>query len=92
MLVWYLTAGRLETHRSIDDMQLPPVELSNTAERTRALCPDRIRVGDRLDDLSWTEASGQLLTARKRVAGIEPAWPAWKAGALPLSYTRTSAI
>ena len=24
----------------------------------------------------------------KRVAGIEPAWPAWKAGALPLSYTR----
>ncbi len=25
---------------------------------------------------------------KKRVAGIEPAWPAWKAGALPLSYTR----
>jgi hypothetical protein len=24
----------------------------------------------------------------ERVAGIEPAWPAWKAGALPLSYTR----
>jgi hypothetical protein len=24
--------------------------------------PDRIRVGDRLDDLSWTEACGQLLT------------------------------
>ena len=21
--------------------------------------------------------------------GIEPTWPAWKAGALPLSYTRT---
>ncbi len=21
--------------------------------------------------------------------GIEPMWPAWKAGALPLSYTRT---
>lgn len=25
---------------------------------------DRIRVGDRLDDLSWTEARGQLLTTR----------------------------
>ena len=24
----------------------------------------------------------------ERVTGIEPAWPAWKAGALPLSYTR----
>ena len=22
--------------------------------------------------------------------GIEPTWPAWKAGALPLSYTRRS--
>ena len=26
--------------------------------------------------------------AVERVTGIEPAWPAWKAGALPLSYTR----
>ena len=24
----------------------------------------------------------------ERVKGIEPSWPAWKAGALPLSYTR----
>ena len=24
------------------------------------------------------------------MTGIEPAWPAWKAGALPLSYTRIS--
>src|SRR5437016_8648739 len=24
----------------------------------------------------------------ERAAGIEPAWPAWKAGTLPLSYTR----
>jgi translation elongation factor EF-Ts len=24
----------------------------------------------------------------ERVTGIEPAWPAWKAGALPLSYIR----
>ena len=26
----------------------------------------------------------------ERVMGIEPTWPAWKAGALPLSYTRNS--
>lgn len=25
---------------------------------------------------------------RKRATGIEPAWPAWKAGTLPLSYAR----
>ena len=34
---------------------------------------------------------GDPLTCRfvvERVTGIEPAWPAWKAGALPLSYTR----
>ena len=30
---------------------------------------------------------GQSVTL-ERVTGIEPAWPAWKAGALPLSYTR----
>ena len=24
----------------------------------------------------------------ERVKGIEPSWPAWKAGALPLCYTR----
>ena len=28
--------------------------------------------------------------ALERVAGIEPAWPAWKAGTLPLSYTRAT--
>jgi hypothetical protein len=28
----------------------------------------------------------------ERVTGIEPAWPAWKAGALPLSYTRESIV
>ena len=28
----------------------------------------------------------------ERVTGIEPAWPAWKAGALPLSYTREANV
>ncbi len=27
----------------------------------------------------------------ERATGIEPAWPAWKAGALPLSYARKAA-
>jgi hypothetical protein len=31
-----------------------------------------------------TKTSGVL----ERVEGIEPSWPAWKAGTLPLSYTR----
>ena len=26
----------------------------------------------------------------ERVMGIEPTWPAWKAGVLPLNYTRIS--
>jgi hypothetical protein len=26
----------------------------------------------------------------KRATGIEPAWPAWKAGTLPLSYARVA--
>jgi hypothetical protein len=41
----------------------------------------------------FRSANCKLLTANfsqdlERVAGIEPAWPAWKAGTLPLSYTR----
>ena len=29
-------------------------------------------------------------SVRKRVMGIEPTYPAWKAGVLPLNYTRTA--
>ncbi len=36
-----------------------------------------------------TRSSGQLV---ERVTGIEPAWPAWKAGALPLRYTREQLV
>ena len=31
-----------------------------------------------------------LLPTLERVMGIEPTYPAWKAGVLPLNYTRTS--
>ena len=37
---------------------------------------------------STTELQQQI--DKKRVKGIEPSQPAWKAGALPLSYTRGS--
>ena len=36
-------------------------------------------------EFSWPS---WLIKDMERVTGIEPAWPAWKAGALPLSYTR----
>ena len=31
---------------------------------------------------------GKLRHRKKRVMGIEPTYPAWKAGVLPLNYTR----
>ena len=34
------------------------------------------------------KSSLALLFSLERVMGIEPTLPAWKAGALPLSYTR----
>ena len=30
--------------------------------------------------------------SHKRVMGIEPTYPAWKAGVLPLNYTRASSL
>ena len=38
--------------------------------------------------VSGTSSMFLLVRDVERVTGIEPAWPAWKAGALPLSYTR----
>src|SRR5437879_10622124 len=37
------------------------------------------------DKTQWIQWNYEV----ERVMGIEPTWPAWKAGALPLSYTRT---
>jgi hypothetical protein len=31
---------------------------------------------------------GAFYESSERATGIEPAWPAWKAGTLPLSYAR----
>jgi hypothetical protein len=48
---------------------------------------------NQIASLKYVKPSGnsvKVLARQKleRVTGIEPAWPAWKAGALPLSYTR----
>jgi hypothetical protein len=41
----------------------------------------------------WEEPSRKARAKEmERVNGIEPSWPAWKAGALPLSYTRVCSI
>jgi hypothetical protein len=58
-----------------------------------------ISAGPRLFRRSYLAPSRQILPRNRktpaeqgfcveRVTGIEPAWPAWKAGTLPLSYTR----
>jgi hypothetical protein len=36
----------------------------------------------------WNYIAHKLLKALERVKGIEPSYSAWKAAALPLSYTR----
>ncbi len=38
--------------------------------------------------LSYGGKADGVRPSVERVTGVEPAWPAWKAGALPLSYTR----
>ena len=43
--------------------------------------------GPEFNEVTRTTKLGDRLF--ERVTGIEPAWPAWKAGTLPLSYTRT---
>ena len=55
--------------------------------------PLRARLGTRRFFGRWLQVAAYRLTCAfdvERVTGIEPAWPAWKAGALPLSYTRTA--
>jgi hypothetical protein len=41
-----------------------------------------------VDCLSVDHVAAYQDECAERATGIEPAWPAWKAGALPLSYAR----
>ena len=39
---------------------------------------------------SKSKTDGSYSEKKERVMGIEPTYPAWKAGVLPMNYTRTS--
>ena len=54
-------------------------------EQTSGTWQAESRIWHPLDTVSEDLTCGGTV---ERVTGIEPAWPAWKAGALPLSYTR----
>ena len=51
-----------------------------------------IKQGYKDSNLEMTESESVALpfgdSPRERVMGIEPTYPAWKAGVLPLNYTR----
>jgi hypothetical protein len=50
----------------------------------------RVAIGRR-HAKAWTTCGGGLIEENlkmERVMGIEPTWPVWKTGTLPLSYTR----
>ena len=46
------------------------------------------RPNTRIRDDWFMEKELIAVLSVERAAGIEPAWPAWKAGTLPLSYAR----
>jgi hypothetical protein len=50
------------------------------------------RISQRARDVGGAISPLTRAFAVERVTRIELAWPAWKAGALPLSYTRVSAM
>src|SRR5438876_9663459 len=64
--------------------------------RSRRLRELLLGIEPRTSSLPRTRSTAELQqrsstthpAARERVKGIEPSSPAWKAGALPLSYTR----
>ena len=65
---------------------------ANQLRYTHHNVPEGIRTPDprlRRPLLYPAELQTHLLFTEKRVMGIEPTCPAWKAGVLPLNYTRT---
>ena len=65
---------------------------ANQLRYTHHNVPEGIRTPDprlRRPLLYPAELQTHALFSEKRVMGIEPTYPAWKAGVLPLNYTRT---
>ncbi len=51
---------------------------------------NRPHLGEGVSETGGRLPAGHGKKRLERVVGIEPTWPAWKAGTLPLSYTRIS--
>ena len=79
-----------------------PVGLEPTVSRSTIWRVNRLRYGHHINAPEGTRTPGPLLRRQllyppelqarmERVMGIEPTRPAWKAGILPLNYTRTGA-
>ena len=62
---------------------IPPVLLSCRLRLDREMATDEINNGP-----SWLGSDQLDVKRMERVMGIEPTYSAWKAAALPLSYTR----
>lgn len=58
---------------------------TSTATTNTPIAPIRVQPTKRAPPGAFI---GRTRQWRERVTGVEPASPAWKAGALPLSYTR----
>ena len=68
---------------------------ANQLRYTHHNVPEGIRTPDprlRRPLLYPAELQTHALFSEKRVMGIEPTYPAWKAGVLPLNYTRMLAV
>ena len=76
-----------------------PVGLEPTVSRSTIWRVNRLRYGHHINAPEGTRTPGPLLRRQllyppelqarmERVMGIEPTRPAWKAGILPLNYTR----
>ena len=68
---------------------------ANQLRYTHHSVPEGIRTPDprlRRPLLYPAELQTHALFSEKRVMGIEPTYPAWKAGVLPLNYTRRYSV
>ena len=80
--IWRANQLRYTHHSVPEGIRTPDPRL-----RRPLLYPAELQT---LMKLSPVYGSLQHDAVRKRVMGIEPTYPAWKAGVLPLNYTRTT--